>query len=138
VTQDAGSPTLTANDSQRIDLPPGRVTYGPPKKNGTLTKGDWIRIVIWAIPIVAMAGAMWMTLNYVTDKQLVHDEQLRSLDRAAAELSADQKVMKGKVTEIEKDQDSLIQKVEKVDEKIDEQSLDLAAIKEKLKIQPTI
>ena len=37
--------------------------------------------------------------------------------------------------EVEKKQDKLILQVEKVDDKIDDQSEDLAAIKEKLKIR---
>lgn len=105
-----------------------------PVKNGHLTKGDWIRIGIWAIPVIFMAAAMFVTVNSLAAKTNDHDDHLRDLDRATGELSTEQRVTTEKVERVEKKVDKVDAKVEKIDDKMDVASTDLAAIKEKLKI----
>lgn len=110
------------------------VSRNYPHKNGSLTKSDWIRIAAWAVPIIFMAAMMYFSVNQLAGKSLAHDEHLKSLDEATGDLSSNHKVMEEKVGEINKKQDSLINVVDKMDDKLDEQAIDLAAIREKLKV----
>jgi hypothetical protein len=132
VTQD---PVTAATAGQTSGVATGGGMPSQPVKDGHLTRGDWIRIGIWAIPVIFMAAAMFVSVNQLAEKSSDHDDHLRDLDRATSGLSTEQKVTSIKVERVEKKVDKVDEKVEKIDDKMDGASTDLAAIKEKLKIK---
>lgn len=86
------------------------------------------------MPIIFTAATLFFTVKSIDERQGIHEDHLRQLDGKTAELTTEQRVLKQQVGTIEKKQDKLIGKVDAVDEKLDDQSKDLAAIREKLKV----
>lgn len=124
MTQD---PVSTTAENTTGSITAGRRKSWPPR-DIHLTKGDWIRIVVWFVPIIFMAATMYVSVDNLSDKAIVHDKQL-------GELNGNQKVLTEKVGEVGKKQDRLIITTDKMDDKLDGQGEDLAAIKTKLKIK---
>lgn len=99
-----------------------------------MKREEWIRLVLWALPIIFMAATMYVTLSMVVEKTSDHDVQIQQLWNRAADLREQQAITGGRVADIEKKTDKLIQTTEKLDDKMDATGQDLAAIKMKLKI----
>lgn len=127
------SVSAIAEDTTGIIATGGNVP--PQHPNGHLTKSDWIRIVIWSVPLIFMAATLYVSVTHLSEKSVSHEEHLRKLDSSTGELSADQKVMKEQVSEVCKKADKLMATTEKMDDKLDGQGEDLAAIRAKLNIR---
>lgn len=102
---------------------------------GTLSKGDWVRLVIWSVPLIFMGATMYVSVDNLSAQATAHDLHLDKLDRTQGELNGDQRVLREKVGEVCKKQDRLIRTTDKMDDKLDGQGEDLSAIKAKLKIK---
>ena len=61
-------------------------------RNGSMTKGDWLRLVSWAVPIIFMAAVMWVSVSVLSTKAAAHDAHLKALDEKTSELSTKQQV----------------------------------------------
>ena len=139
------------HDSARPDPPTGAIPVGPDTLGeitterfrgnqggggggGHVSVDTVLRLVFWAVPIIFTAGTLFFTVKAIDHRQTQHEEHLRQLDGRASDLGTEQRVLEQQVCAIEKKQDKLIDKVDTLDEKLDEQSADLAAIREKLKV----
>jgi len=126
-----GGTTVEASERfklQQIEQPRRR------KGDGGMTRGDWLRVIAWALPIVFMAAVMYVTLNMVVDKSVDHDTKISLLDGKVSDIKEAQALVKSKSDDVEKKQDKMILTIEKIDDKLEENGQDLAAIKTKLKI----
>lgn len=109
----------------------------PPHKNGgdKLTRGDWIRIVVWSVPLIFMAATMYVSVNFLSEKTAVQEEHLEKLDEASHDLKVNQKVIQQQVGEISQRTERLIIKADKMDDKLITQGEDLSAIRAKLNVR---
>jgi hypothetical protein len=107
----------------------------PVMGSGPLSKGDWIRIIFWTLPLVFMAATMWASVGNLSKKSADQDAHLEALDQKTNELTTSEKVAAEKSSAICDKVDKLGVKVDKLDDKMDVAGTDLAAIKAKLKIE---
>jgi hypothetical protein len=126
-------PTAAPEPTQPFVIPKPSV---PPGFAHLLSRETWVKFFVLAVPIIFTAGALYVSVKTMTDRQ---DEQERALqvekDRGA-KMESDARVMSQKVDVIGAQQDRLVTKVEVIDNKLNAASIQLGAISERVGARP--
>lgn len=126
-----------------MDEPTGRVEVyrappPPPPPQSLMSGANWLQLLLWFVPVIFMAATMYVTLTHLSERSAEHDQRLQHLDSVTFDLKAEQKVMRQEVSDVCKKADKLVQNTEKMDDKLDIQGEDLAAIRSKLNIRDRV
>ena len=113
--------------------PPGYMPIPQqPHEPPIINRDSLIKAFIWAIPIIFTAGGLFVSVRAITERQDDQAIEIRAEKDRGTKLESDQRVMQGTVQAISSQQDKLVDKVEIIDEKLNEQRADLRAIGERI------
>lgn len=110
--------------------------YHPMYHEPAISRDSWVRIVLWIIPIIFTAGALFVSVKGIDARQDAQDAALRAAIEHGTKLEADQKVMQSAVQVMTNQQEKLVNKVEVIDDKLNEQRSQLSAIGERMGLRP--
>lgn len=116
-------------------FPPYGPGYHPGYRDPAISKDSWVRIVMWIIPIIFTAGALFVSVRSMTQRQDDQEAALRAEIDRSTKIESDQKIMQSAVQVMTVQQDRLVTKVEAIDDKINEQRSQLSAIGERIGIR---
>ena len=115
-----------------VAVPPRGYLQQPMQDPPIVTKENLAKLFFWALPIVFTAGALFVSVTSMNARQDAQERSLQVEKDRGSRLEADQRVMQNSVQTISDQQDKLVNKVESIDEKLNEQRADLRAIGERL------
>lgn len=111
--------------------------YRRPSVFSAISKESWVRIILWIIPIIFTAGALYVSVQSMTQRQDEQESVLRAEVERRSKLEAEQRIMQSTVQGMSVQQDKLVGKVEAIDDKLNEQKSQLSAIGERLGARPS-
>jgi outer membrane murein-binding lipoprotein Lpp len=137
-------------DTGRFDVPdyqrwPQQAPpYGPPpppppppaEAIAGFSRDTWVRMVIWILPLVFIAGTLYFNLQSSMARQDAMDAQVRALSDRVAGLASDQRVLQEHVQALRLNGDRIQPQLDGLKDQLNELRLDLGAIREKLGIVP--
>jgi heme/copper-type cytochrome/quinol oxidase subunit 2 len=100
-----------------------------------ISRDSWIRIVMWVIPIIFTAGALFVSVKSMTQRQDEQEAALRAEVERRTRLESEQRIMQSTVHVMSGQQERLVTKVEVIDEKLNEQKSQLSAIGERIGVR---
>lgn len=129
----------------QFTLPEGPAYYGPvqgyappppppPATPGGLTRDTWVRIIIWIVPLVFMAGTLYFNLQATVARQDALEDQVRLVSDRVSAMASDARVMQEHVTALRLAGDRIQPQLDGLREQLSGLRSDLAAIREKLGI----
>jgi hypothetical protein len=142
------TPISPVEDYTGVNRLPQMPAYGPqyqqwqhdpyrrPSVFTAISRESWVRIVLWVIPIIFTAGALYVSVQSMTQRQDEQESVLRAEMDRRARLESEQRVMQSTVQGMSEQQGRLVIKVEAIDDKLNEQKSQLSAIGERLGARP--
>jgi len=114
------------------NLPPPGYMPVQQQQPPLINRDSLIKAFIWAIPVIFTAGGLFVSVRAITQRQDDQAADIKAEKDRGTKLEADQRVMQGTVQAISVQQDKLVDKVESIDEKLNDQRADLRAIGERV------
>jgi len=133
----------------QFDLPAGAgyyaggpMPYGPmapheregDRMTGGVTRDTWVRIVIWVIPLIFMAGALYFNIQSTAQRQDALEEQVKMVSERVNGMASDARVLQETVGALRSAGDRIPPQLDALKEQLSGLRSDLAAIREKLGI----
>jgi heme/copper-type cytochrome/quinol oxidase subunit 2 len=129
------NPVEEVSGVYRLPQYPYAAPYYPQHHEPAISKDSWVRIVMWIIPIIFTAGALFVSVKTMTQRQDDQESALRvEMDRST-KLESEQRIMQSTVQAISQQQDRIVNKVEVIDDKMNEQRSQLSAIGERIGVR---
>lgn len=138
MASDPTDSTLTADEStSRIGLPPRTVLAAAAGTHDALISRDsWVRIILWVIPIIFTAGALYVSVQALGARQDDQEARLKAEEAKSARIEADVRIMQSTVQAISAQQDRLVGRVEAINDKLNDLKATLGAIGERVGARP--
>jgi len=126
----------------QFTVPEGPTYYGlgqaygtpQPPTPGGLTRDTWVRMIIWIVPLVFMAGTLYFNLQATVARQDALEDQVRLVSDRVSAMASDARVMQEHVTALRLAGDRIQPQLDAMREQLSGLRSDLAAIREKLGI----
>ncbi len=116
-------------------MPAYQPTYQQWQPEPMISKDSWVRIIMWVIPIIFTAGALFVSVKTMTQRQDDQDAALRAEVERSTKLESEQRIMQSTIQAISIQQDRIVTKVEVIDDKLNEQKSQLSAIGERIGVR---
>jgi hypothetical protein len=142
VSEATGSVTVESQAAVRGDevtgvhVPCGKCQYEkPPTGPLGLSRDIWVHIFLWLIPIIFAAGMLFLSIKNMEFRVDENADTIERFGDQQQQIHTEQKVHANKLDTIQAVQAEMKVDVQKVDDKLDDQKDDLAAIKAKLGVR---
>jgi predicted nucleic acid-binding Zn-ribbon protein len=93
-----------------------------------------VRIVIWVIPLIFMAGTLYISIQTTMARQEAQEERLRQVSDRVTTMASDQRVLQEHIAALRTAGDRIQPQFDELREQLIALRTDIAAIREKLGI----
>jgi hypothetical protein len=101
---------------------------------GGVSRDTWVRVMIWVIPLIFMAGTLYFNVQTTAQRQDSVEEQVRVVSDRLNSMASDARVLQEHVTALRLSGDRIQPQLDGLKEQMSGLKQDLAAIREKLGI----
>jgi hypothetical protein len=108
--------------------------HGAPTAANGLTRDTWVRIIIWVVPLIFMAGTLYFNLQTTVARQEALEERVRLISDRVSAMASDARVLQEHVMALRAAGDRIQPQLDGLREQLSGLRSDLAAIREKLGI----
>lgn len=106
----------------------------PPQSSAGLSRDTLVRIVIWVIPLIFMAGTLYISIQTTMARQEAQEERLRQVSDRVTTMASDQRVLQEHIAALRTAGDRIQPQFDELREQLIALRTDIAAIREKLGI----
>ena len=136
-TADIMPPPIPAKNDPVPVLPamPRQCTAALPIGALGITRDTWAKVIIWFIPVIFACGTLFYSFRNMDDRVGENTGAIKMFSEKQSQMYTEQQVHVFKLDAIQTEQAELKKDIEEVDNKLDDQKGDLAAIKAKLGVK---
>lgn len=132
----SGSTTnpVTANELKDSNYRSTPIRHSWLPKSSGVSKDTWIKIIIWFVPMIFMAGTIFAAFNHTSDRVDDHEQAIDKMSDKQQTIHEEQRIIKADIEAVKEGQKIQGKKLDVVDDQLRQQDVDLAVIREKLRV----